>query len=78
MDNSLSFAIGLQLGQPVVSNGLLLTKIHHAAFDAYLMGVDPDYLFTSPTGYWISTTARSSNSASRGIAGTLINRPRRT
>jgi putative restriction endonuclease len=32
-----------QLGQPVVSNGLPLTKIHHAAFDAHLIGVDPDF-----------------------------------
>ncbi len=31
------------LGQPVVSNGLPLSKIHHAAFDAHLIGVDPDY-----------------------------------
>jgi putative restriction endonuclease len=32
-----------QLGQPIISNGLLLSKIHHAAFDAHLIGVDPDY-----------------------------------
>jgi len=32
-----------QLGQPVVSNGLPLTKIHHAAFDANLIGIDPDF-----------------------------------
>jgi putative restriction endonuclease len=32
-----------QLGQPVVSNGLPLTKLHHAAFDAQLIGVDPDF-----------------------------------
>ena len=31
------------LGQPVVSNGLSLSKIHHAAFDAHLIGIDPDY-----------------------------------
>jgi putative restriction endonuclease len=31
------------LGQPVISNGLPLTKIHHAAFDAHLIGVSPDY-----------------------------------
>lgn len=31
------------LGQPVVANGLPLTKIHHAAFDAHLLGVDADY-----------------------------------
>jgi putative restriction endonuclease len=32
-----------QLGQPIVSNGLPLTKIHHAAFDAHLIGIDRDY-----------------------------------
>ena len=32
-----------RLGQPVVPNGLPLSKIHHAAFDAYLIGIDPDY-----------------------------------
>ena len=32
-----------QLGQPIVPNGLPLSKIHHAAFDAYLIGIDPDY-----------------------------------
>ena len=31
------------LGQPIVPNGLPLSKIHHAAFDAYLIGIDPDY-----------------------------------
>jgi putative restriction endonuclease len=32
-----------QLGQPVISNGLPLTKLHHAAFDAQLIGIDPDF-----------------------------------
>jgi putative restriction endonuclease len=32
-----------QLGQPVVQNGIPLSKIHHAAFDANLIGIDPDY-----------------------------------
>jgi len=32
-----------KLGQPVVSNGIPLSKIHHAAFDAHLIGIDPDY-----------------------------------
>jgi putative restriction endonuclease len=31
------------LGQPVVTNGLPLSKLHHAAFDAHLLGVDPDF-----------------------------------
>jgi putative restriction endonuclease len=31
------------LGQPVVPNGITLSKIHHAAFDAHLIGIDPGY-----------------------------------
>ena len=30
-------------GQPVAPNRLPLSKIHHAAFDAYLIGINPDY-----------------------------------
>lgn len=30
-------------GEPVVTNGLALCKIHHAAFDSRLIGVDGDY-----------------------------------
>jgi putative restriction endonuclease len=30
-------------GQPVVSNGITLSKIHHAAFDSQLIGIDPDF-----------------------------------
>jgi len=32
-----------QWGQPVVPNGLTLSKVHHAAFDSHLIGIDPDY-----------------------------------
>jgi putative restriction endonuclease len=31
------------LGQPVVPNGVPLSKIHHAAFDAHMLGIDPDF-----------------------------------
>ena len=30
------------LGEPVVTNGLGLCKIHHSAFDADILGIDPD------------------------------------
>lgn len=30
-------------GDPVIQNGLSLCKIHHAAFDRYILSVDPDY-----------------------------------
>jgi putative restriction endonuclease len=33
----------LEFGQPIVRNGIPLSKIHHAAFDAHLVGVDPDF-----------------------------------
>jgi putative restriction endonuclease len=32
-----------QLGQAIVPNGIPLSKIHHAAFDAHLIGIDPDF-----------------------------------
>lgn len=32
-----------RLGQPIVPNGIPLSKIHHAAFDAHLIGISPDY-----------------------------------
>jgi hypothetical protein len=38
-----SAKIRWRLGQPVVPNGIPLSKIHHAAFDSHLIGIDPDY-----------------------------------
>jgi putative restriction endonuclease len=32
-----------EFGQPIVRNGLPLTKLHHAAFDNHLIGITPDY-----------------------------------
>ena len=31
------------MGQPVINNGLLLSKIYHSAFDSNLIGINPDY-----------------------------------
>jgi putative restriction endonuclease len=66
-----------QLGQPIISNGLPLTKIHHAAFDAHLIGIDPDFrihvfdrLLEIHDGPFLELGLK-------GIAGTLIDRPRR-
>ena len=30
------------MGEPVVANGIALSKIHHAAFENHLIGIDPD------------------------------------
>jgi putative restriction endonuclease len=32
------------MGEPHVSNGLALCKLHHAAFDSFFLGVDPDFV----------------------------------
>lgn len=32
-----------KLGQPIIPNGIPLAKTHHAAFDAHLIGIDPDF-----------------------------------
>jgi putative restriction endonuclease len=53
-------------GQPIVSNGLPLTKLHHAAFDAHLIGVDPDYRIHVSDRLLEIRDGRFSNSASRG------------
>ncbi len=31
-------------GEPIVPNGLALCKLHHAAFDAYILGIRPDHV----------------------------------
>ncbi len=33
-----------EAGDPIVPNGLSLCKIHHAAFDANIIGITPDYI----------------------------------
>lgn len=32
-----------EYGAPIVPNGMALSKIHHAAFDGHMIGIDPDY-----------------------------------
>jgi putative restriction endonuclease len=66
-----------QLGQPIIPNGLPLTKIHHAAFDANLIGIDPDFgihvadrLLEIHDGPFLELGLKQ-------IAGTLIAMPRR-
>ena len=66
-----------QLGQPIISNGLPLTKLHHAAFDANLIGIDPDFrihvadrLLEIHDGPFLELGLKS-------IAGSLIATPRR-
>lgn len=65
-----------RLGQPIVCNGIPLSKIHHAAFDAHLIGIDPDYrlhvserLLTQDDGPMLE--------AIKGLDGGLLRLPKR-
>lgn len=42
LDAAHIIADGKPRGEPVVSNGLALCKLHHAAFDANIIGIRPD------------------------------------
>ena len=67
-----------QLGQPIISNGLPLTTIHHAAFDAHLIGVDPDYRIHVSDRLLDLHDGPFLELGLKGIAGTLIDRPGRS
>ena len=60
-----------QLGWPVISHGLPLTKLHHASF-VHLIGVEPDYRI-----HVSDRLLEIRDGPLKGIAGTLIDRPNR-
>jgi putative restriction endonuclease len=66
-----------QFGQPIVSNGLPLTKIHHAAFDAHLIGIDPNFRIHVSDRLLEIRDGPFLELGLKGIAGTLIDRPNR-
>jgi putative restriction endonuclease len=66
-----------QLGQPIVSNGLPLTKIHHAAFDAHLIGIDPDFRIHVSGRLLEIHDGPFLELGLKGIVGHMIDRPRR-
>ena len=67
-----------QLGQPIVSNGLPLTKIHHAAFDAHLIGIDPDFRIHVSDRLLEIHDGPFLELGLKGIAGTFIELPTRS
>ena len=56
----------------MISNGLPLTKLHHAAFDAHLIGIDPDYQIHVSDGLLESHDGPFLELGLKGIAGTSI------
>ena len=65
-----------RLGQPIVPNGIPLSKIHHAAFDAYLIGIDPDYRL-HVSGRLLGQRDGPMLEALKGLEGVTIHLPNR-
>lgn len=65
------------LGQPVITNGLPLTKLHHAAFDNHLIGISPDYRIVVSKRL-LGTRDGPTLEALKTLDGNLINLPRRS
>jgi putative restriction endonuclease len=65
-----------RFGQPVVPNGIPLSKIHHAAFDKHLIGIDPDYQL-HVSGRLLELQDGPMLEALKGLDGQKIHLPRR-
>ena len=66
-----------QLGQPIIPNGLPLTKIHHTAFDANLIGIDLDFRVHVSDRLLEIHDGPFLELGIKGIVGQLIQLPRR-
>jgi putative restriction endonuclease len=65
------------LGQPVVVNGLPLSKLHHAAFDANLIGIDPDFRIHISSALLSMNDGPMFEQGIKAIAGRKIRMPDR-
>jgi len=64
-------------GEPVVSNGLALCRLHHAAFDRFFIGVRPDYVIEIRPDLLVETDGPTLRHAIQGLQGQPIILPRR-
>ena len=65
-----------EFGQPMVPNGIPLSKIHHAAFDAHLIGIDPDYKLHVAERLLVQNDGPMLESLKR-LAGGILHLPQR-
>jgi putative restriction endonuclease len=64
-------------GEPVVPNGIAMCKIHHAAFDASIMGVSPDYVVHIRDDVREERDGPTLRYALQGVHGSSLEVPRR-
>lgn len=63
-------------GEPVVTNGIAMCKIHHAAFDSLLMAVRPDYAIEVRRDILSEEDGPTLRYALQGLHGERIELPR--
>lgn len=64
------------LGEPIVPNGLALCSLHHAAFDAHILGVTPDFRIEIRTDVLNEHDGPMLRHGLQGFQGGLIQVPR--
>lgn len=65
-------------GEPVISNGVALCKLHHAAFDRFFFAIRPDYTIEVRPSVLRETDGPMLVVGLQQIHGQLIHLPRRT
>ena len=64
-------------GEPIVSNGLALCRLHHTAFDRFFIGVRPDYVIEIRPDLLEEEDGPTLKYAIQGLHGARIHLPRR-
>ena len=65
-------------GEPVVSNGIALCRLHHAAFDRFFLAVRPDHIIEVRRDVLDEIDGPTLQHAIQGIHGQLIVLPRKS
>lgn len=63
-------------GEPVIDNGLALCKLHHAAYDANIIGISPDYVVRTRLSVRNAIDGPVLEYALKGVHGQTIWMPR--
>lgn len=66
-----------QEGEPIVSNGLALCRLHHSAFDRFFLGVRPDFVIEVRPDLLIEEDGPTLKHAIQGLHGQKISLPRK-
>ena len=64
-------------GEPVISNGLALCRLHHSAFDRFFIGLRPDYVIQVRPDLLEEEDGPTLRYAIQGLHGQRIRLPRR-